>query len=671
LAAASAVASDARSEQRSLLTEKTTIAALLVGNIFSEFGQSLSQISATSTSTDSLQAAAKSLDGEMSGLGVLSGSAGHFELVNSVGQKSPLSADAAVSPSLAQLATRAESANTFVSNVIPVGSNRRLVYAKAVSPTRVLYGVVAFDLTNPDVGAGSGNPFSDLDGALYAGAQTTPDRLVLTDTAHLPLARSAVQQKISVGADQWTIVATAAGPLTTGLVRDAEWGVLIGGLLAALLASSVVEVLARRQTYATKLVEVRTSALQDALERQSELEAQERSARETAEAANRSKSEFLSRMSHELRTPLNAILGFSQLLQLDDLSESQDEAVGQITKGGRHLLALINDVLDISRIETGNLTMSQEPVAVADLLGETAALMAPTARTRDIRLTVEESSSAGLHVLADHQRLKQILLNFVSNAVKYNRVGGQVTLGTESIEGGCLRLYVQDDGPGIPTEKLDRLFIPFDRLGAERTQIEGAGVGLALSRRLAEAMGATIGVQSIFGTGSKFWIDLPLTEGPLERLDQLELGRLDQLGGSDGSGRREILYIEDNLSNIRLVERLLEKRPDVTVLPALHGRLGLTLAIERQPALILLDLHLPDMHGLDVLRQIRSHPTTAATPVIILSADATPSQIRVLMDQGATAYLTKPLDLHQLHHEISAAIDTHTQPVGRQPAHLN
>lgn len=360
-------------------------------------------------------------------------------------------------------------------------------------------------------------------------------------------------------------------------------------------------------------------------------------------------------MSHELRTPLNAILGFGQLLQLDSLTDPQEEAVNQITKGGRHLLALINDVLDISRIETGNLAMSQEPVAVGDLVHETVTMLTPNAASRQIQLDIDGQDTAGLYVLADHQRLKQVLVNFLSNAIKYNRVGGRVTVGAETTK-DRIRIYVEDDGPGIPTENLDRLFLPFERLGAERTQVEGTGVGLALSRRLAEVMGGSVGVRSTFGEGSRFWIDLPATAGPLELLDDLDQYSVEP-GEGTGMQRHEILYIEDNLSNIRLIDRLLQRRGNVELIPAMQGRLGLTLAAERRPALILLDLHLPDMHGLDILREIRRNPTIASTPVVILSADANPSEIKRMMAEGASAYLTKPLDIRLLHDEISRALD--------------
>jgi signal transduction histidine kinase/ActR/RegA family two-component response regulator len=453
-----------------------------------------------------------------------------------------------------------------------------------------------------------------------------------------------------VGADHWLIVTKSTRPLVGSLAANSPWGVLAAGLLAALLATVLVETLARRRRYAIALVEQRTYALREALEEQARLEQGEREAREVAEAANRAKSEFLSRMSHELRTPLNAVLGFGQLLELDELNDSQQEAVAQIIKGGRHLLGLINDVLDISRIETGNLAMSPEPVLVSDLIGETLSLMRPLAAARDIQVvTVESNPLDDAHVLADRQRIKQILLNLVSNAVKYGHPDTTVTVSCEAYAGSQLRIVVADTGPGIRPEDLERLFVPFERLGAERSEVEGTGVGLALSKRLAEAMDGTIGVASKFGIGSRFWVELPAVEGPLERLGRIGGARTAEGEALAGQDRlHKVLYIEDNLPNVRLVERILARRTDIEVVPAMQGRLGLALAHEHRPALILLDLHLPDLEGGEILRQLRRDPATASTPVVILSADATAGQVERLLAEGATAYLTKPLDVKQL-----------------------
>jgi len=417
------------------------------------------------------------------------------------------------------------------------------------------------------------------------------------------------------------------------------------GLLAALLTTILVETLARRRAYALALVEERTLAL--------------RGATELAEAANHSKSEFLSRMSHELRTPLNAVLGFAQLLELDQLTGPQQESVTQILKGGRHLLDLINEVLDISRIDTGTLPLSLEPVLVRELVEDTLVLMRPLADHRHIRVVANSPAIGGAYVLADRQRLKQILLNLVANGVKYNNDGGTVAVSWDPVDSEQLRITVADTGPGIQAEYLDRLFVPFERLGAERTEVEGTGVGLALSRRLAQAMGGTVEVASTYGEGSRFWVQLPVAQDPLEGHDELDDATLDPVDAPmvRSEQRRKILYIEDNPSNLRLVERLLGRRSDVEVISAMQGRMGLALAREHRPALILLDLHLPDIDGDQILRQLRDDPLTATTPVVIVSADATERQIDRLLAEGALAYLTKPLVLRELLSVLSQTID--------------
>jgi CheY-like chemotaxis protein/anti-sigma regulatory factor (Ser/Thr protein kinase) len=354
-------------------------------------------------------------------------------------------------------------------------------------------------------------------------------------------------------------------------------------------------------------------------------------------------------MSHELRTPLNAVIGFGQLLELDDLEEGQREAVDQILKGGRHLLGLINEVLDISRIEAGTMTLSSEPVQVAEVVADALSLMSPVAGERNIDVVTDLGTTQGTHVLADRQRLKQILLNLISNAIKYNREGGVVTVSCD-VDDGCARIGVADTGPGIRAADLDRIFVPFDRIGAEATDVPGTGVGLALSLRLAEAMGGTISVESTYGVGSRFSVEVPLSEGPLEQYDRVN----GTTAGRDGtrstrkSPTLKVLHIEDNPSNLRLVERILSDHDDLAVIGAMQGRLGISLARDHHPAAILLDLHLPDLRGEEVLRLLREDPATAGIPIIILSADATTGQFERLLAEGADAYLTKPLDVHDL-----------------------
>jgi len=368
-----------------------------------------------------------------------------------------------------------------------------------------------------------------------------------------------------------------------------------------------------------------------------------------AEAANQAKSEFLSRMSHELRTPLNAVLGFGQLLERRAADPRDRESVEQILKGGRHLLSLINEVLDLARIESGRLALSPEPVQVAEAVNRTLDLARPLAAERQIALRVDAAGTGARYVMADAQRLHQVLLNLVANAIKYNRDGGDVTVGCTDAGGGRLRFEIADTGAGIPADLRARLFTAFDRLGAETGTVEGTGLGLVVAKRLVEAMGGVIGVESVEGQGSTFWIELREAASPEERLRQRAAAT-----ASTAATQGTVLYIEDNAANVRLVETILTERPAIRVIAATHGRLGLDLARRHRPTMILADLHLADISGEDVLREVRADAVLRDTPVIILSADATPGQISRLLAAGARAYLTKPLDVQ----ELLAKVDT-------------
>jgi CheY-like chemotaxis protein/anti-sigma regulatory factor (Ser/Thr protein kinase) len=380
---------------------------------------------------------------------------------------------------------------------------------------------------------------------------------------------------------------------------------------------------------------------------QAELQA----ARSEVDRASRAKSEFLSRMSHELRTPLNAVLGFAQLLELDHLTENQNGAVGHILRGGRHLLELIDDVLDISRIETDQLELSMEPVKLADVLTETVDLMRPIANTSGIAIEhdVQAPLLAG-YVWADRRRLRQVLLNLLSNAIKYNKRSGRVIVSVKPDTAiGHLQISVTDTGIGIRAEDLPRLFTPFDRL-AEAVGIEGTGIGLALSQRLVTLMDGQLSVQSTRGIGSTFSVRLSTSDPPTVDLTPHE--DADRAGSTR---RSTLLYIEDNLSNVHLVEQILNRRPEWQLVHAGHGALGRELADVTQPNLILLDLHLPDMNGLEVLNQLRGDPRTRSLPLVIVSADANPRQIARLHAAGAAHYITKPLSVS----DVLALLDAH------------
>jgi signal transduction histidine kinase/ActR/RegA family two-component response regulator len=371
-------------------------------------------------------------------------------------------------------------------------------------------------------------------------------------------------------------------------------------------------------------------------------------AREAAEEANRAKSEFLSRMSHELRTPMNSILGFGQLLGRQGLVAEQRKSVDHILKAGQHLLNLINEVLDLARIESNRQQLTPEPVHLDSALREAINLIRPLATQTGCVIAddvaVDAAIDDALWVRADRQRLAQVLLNLLSNAVKYNRPGGRVWLTCELLpaEENRVRVGVHDTGRGIKQDRMGELFLPFSRLGAEGTGVEGTGLGLALSKRLIEAMGGAIHAESAFGAGSSFWIELHLERGTA--IPDTDPAGAAVLEATTAVATR-VLCVEDNEANLTLVEAILALRPNVTMIPALQGGMGLDLARQHQPDLILLDVNLPDMPGEEVLRRLRADTRTRAIPVIVISADATPESIRRHMDAGARGYITKPIDV--------------------------
>jgi PAS domain S-box-containing protein len=389
-----------------------------------------------------------------------------------------------------------------------------------------------------------------------------------------------------------------------------------------------------------------------------------RSATAEAEAANRAKSEFLSRMSHELRTPMNSILGFAQLLERAHLPVEQQRGVQHILTAGRHLLRLINEVLDIARIESGRQQLSLEPVRLNAVLQEVVILSRPLAAQAAVSLVATVAPDDAVFVRADRQRLVQVLLNLMSNAVKYNHRGGAVHLSWETVEAEDgeprVRLRVTDTGRGIAPEKQGDLFVPFARLGAEYTGVEGTGLGLALSRRLVEAMGGALRLERSGPEGSSFTVELRPVADPL---DGLALRPAPAGGGADEHAAPAVpvtlLYVEDNLANLSLVESILASRPGWRTIPALQGRLGADLACEHQPDLVLLDLHLPDINGDEVLRRLRSDPRTARIPVVVISADATPRTIDRLRAEGADAYLTKPIDVDEFLTTVDRLLPVH------------
>lgn len=384
---------------------------------------------------------------------------------------------------------------------------------------------------------------------------------------------------------------------------------------------------------------------------QVDLEVRLTSATEVAENANLAKSEFLSRMSHELRTPLNSILGFAQLLELDELTGEQRDSLAQIRRGGQHLLQLINEVLDIARIEEGRLALSREQVGIAEVVNEVCGLLRPLAETRKVDVSLVSDGRAGDMVLADRQRLRQILLNLVSNAIKYNRTGGSVVI-SYLLDEDVITISVADTGPGISPEQAELAFAPFERLGAETSEIEGTGIGLTLSRHLAEIMGGSLRLKS-GPEGSVFMLDLPYGGDGVAQESALSVPA-SQLEKSGLRSVIRVLYVEDNMSNVQLIERALHRLDNVELRVCNQGRQGIMLARTLEPDLVLLDLHLPDIGGEEVLADLRSDELTKQIPVVILSADATDSQIRKLLASGANEYLTKPVEIERLYQVISA-----------------
>ncbi|MEQ1684030.1 MAG: PAS-domain containing protein [Burkholderiaceae bacterium] len=383
-------------------------------------------------------------------------------------------------------------------------------------------------------------------------------------------------------------------------------------------------------------------------------------AKEEAERANRAKSEFLSRMSHELRTPMNAILGFGQLLVSDTkhpLADQQREHVGEILRGARHLLSLINEVLDLALVETGKLQVSLEPVQLADLLQECRGLVHPLARADGIEVAMPDAAACTCFVVADRTRLKQVLLNLLSNAIKYNRPRGHVHI-TCAIDARGVRIGISDNGPGLSEQQAARLFEAFERLDAVRSGVEGAGLGLALSKHLMDAMGGEIGLDSEVGVGSTFWLRLPHADGPaLPGRGELLVAPLpgDRL---PPARLRKVLYIEDNPVNVLLMEAMLGRVAGLQMISAPLPTLGLQMVVDERPDLVLLDIQLPGMDGYEVLRRLRLTEAGRQVPVIAVSANAMAHDVEHGLAAGFVRYLTKPLDMLELMAAVEAALAT-------------
>jgi len=376
-----------------------------------------------------------------------------------------------------------------------------------------------------------------------------------------------------------------------------------------------------------------------------------------AEKANLAKSDFLSSMSHELRTPLNAILGFAQLMESGSPlpTPSQQRSIAQILKAGWYLLDLINEVLDLALIESGKLSVSPESVSLAEVMQECETMIEAQASKRDINVSFPKFDIA-YFVKVDRTRLKQAVINLLTNAIKYNCVGGTVVVTCIVSTPGRIRISVQDSGEGLSREKIAQLFQPFNRLGQEMGGPEGTGIGLVTAKRLIQLMDGKIGVESTVGKGSVFWIELNLTNERQHVIDTAESVTITPVKSQDGGQLRTVLYVEDNPANLMLVEDLIARHPDIHLLSATDGNKGIEIARASLPDMILMDINLPGISGIQALNILREDTATAHIPVVALSGNALPRDIKKGLEAGFFRYLTKPINVNEFMNTLDVTL---------------
>jgi PAS domain S-box-containing protein len=381
------------------------------------------------------------------------------------------------------------------------------------------------------------------------------------------------------------------------------------------------------------------------------------SAREAADKANAAKSDFLSNMSHELRTPLNAVLGFAQLMETATPlpTPAQKVSIEQILKGGWYLLRLINEILDLALIESGKLLMVQETVDLSEILLDCQVMILPQAEARGITVHFPENTRK-FYIDADQTRIKQVMVNLLSNAIKYNHPKGTVTVTCTVTPEQLMRVSVTDTGEGLAPELMEQLFQPFNRLGQEAGVTEGTGIGLVVTKQLVELMGGTIGVHSEVGVGSTFWFQVPIVLAPASD-DSDALSAQNPLRDVSNNAQRTLLYVEDNPANLSLVEQLIARRSDLSLISATDGLSGLRTAREQLPDLILMDINLPIMSGLEAMRLLKSSPETSHIPIIALTANAVPQDIELGLSAGFLRYLTKPIRIDEFMNALDVALD--------------